>query len=486
MHRHNEYDQPSPTEISPDMTTAPRPALVSIPLLDASGPGNLLAGGGIHHDHAVIWSALYWHLRAHFKESRPRVGVLTSGRATLDAAQQDFYQHPAHDRSYQSILEDYGMLPVHLALALDQPGCAEDADVIAAIDDCHAIFLGGGWQERHARVLLQDDGSDTPALAAIRRLRQRGGIVMSTSAGSMVQAAYTYSGGLGHHDLIRHPFEFVELAQVNLTAEDDYVGYTYGLNLLNHNIVVETHAESRQRYIRNIAACRELEAEFGLILPEGSALLIVGDVGRLYGSKPAVIVHSAGTQWGDSDDVNVTGLRVSLLSEYDEFNFVTQEVIPFRMHRVDDRAYSDATHQFLQQGNLFVRLIEHLADSAVDTSITSNREDNCLFVFHKGPDTRAWERGQGEYSIASLLLDITPYDMVEEARRQHIGGGLATTALPTRGPQPPRADRRGGNERRGQPDRRHQVAGSSGPERPQLGSTSQRANRSGSLAGGMA
>ncbi len=51
------------------------------------------------------------------------------------------------------------------------------------------MFISGGDQRRLVRALTHKDGGDTPLLAEIRKLLERGGVIAGTSAGASAQSA---------------------------------------------------------------------------------------------------------------------------------------------------------------------------------------------------------------------------------------------------------------------------------------------------------
>ena len=65
--------------------------------------------------------------------------------------------------------------------------------VVEQIRRCTGLFFTGGNQRRVAAAFRGRDGGDTPALAAVRVVYERGGVVAGTSADAAVQGVRTLS-----------------------------------------------------------------------------------------------------------------------------------------------------------------------------------------------------------------------------------------------------------------------------------------------------
>jgi len=63
-----------------------------------------------------------------------------------------------------------------------------DQSLLPVLEGAGGIWFGGGDQLRTARLLLQADGTDTPVLAAMRRLLDGGGVIGGSSAGAAIMS----------------------------------------------------------------------------------------------------------------------------------------------------------------------------------------------------------------------------------------------------------------------------------------------------------
>ena len=70
--------------------------------------------------------------------------------------------------------------------ALVMAGEERDPAVLEQIRACTGLYIAGGDQRMVAQALLGRDGRGTPALAVIREVYERGGVVAGSSAGAAV------------------------------------------------------------------------------------------------------------------------------------------------------------------------------------------------------------------------------------------------------------------------------------------------------------
>lgn len=238
----------------------------------AGGPGAVMIGGGaLSNDNEPLWRAFM--ARVPRRSGRaPRVAVLGSARPDLAHA-REAYEAPD---GYAALFRRYGAEPFFVPVAIDTyRTAAADPALARAVSAASAIFLGGGAQDLHARCLRNDDGSDSPLLAAIRRAHAQGAVVAGTSAGAAVLAGTAYGGGdsagyLAAGALTIHPFSALPLVAYGTTpgggGTHPGLGFTQGLAL-----AIDTHADARGRYGRALVASRSVKADWGVAVGEDTA-----------------------------------------------------------------------------------------------------------------------------------------------------------------------------------------------------------------------
>ena len=95
-------------------------------------------------------------------------------------------------RRFADTLARYGVPPAQIAIIDIFPENAArtafDPETIEQVRRCNAAYFAGGDQLRITEALLKSDGSDTPALASLRDMFHRGGVIAGSSAGAAAQS----------------------------------------------------------------------------------------------------------------------------------------------------------------------------------------------------------------------------------------------------------------------------------------------------------
>ncbi|MGC8866533.1 MAG: cyanophycinase [Bacteroidales bacterium] len=169
--------------------------LVAMGFIHAQDGYLVIAGGGLHKDN---------------KEVFQEIVRLSGGKGALLGIVPAAGGSPVQSyNGFKEILMEYGLNENQIRLIRiateDDKSTQEDesrwirnaydASVCQQISECTAIWFSGGDQMRITQALLDSNGNDTPALKAIRRLLDRGGMVGGTSAGAAIQSKTMIGGG---------------------------------------------------------------------------------------------------------------------------------------------------------------------------------------------------------------------------------------------------------------------------------------------------
>ena len=145
-----------------------------------------------------------------------------------------------------------------------------DDGLVPLLDDRTGVWFTGGDQLRTARLLLEQDGSDTPVLRAIRTVLARGGVIGGTSAGAAI---------MGKSMIVRGDEE----GALNLPVSTDFHSYVDreetpepllvgpGLGFLPRGIT-DQHFNRRPRLQRLLKAMEVSGEEKGFGVSEDTAL----------------------------------------------------------------------------------------------------------------------------------------------------------------------------------------------------------------------
>ncbi len=215
---------------------------------------------------------------------------------------------------------------------LDDPGTADvdesqwqvnnrSADLVRRLAGATLVFFCGGDQMRYRGTLLNDDGSDTPVLKAVRDLYRRGGVVAGTSAGAAVMSERMIVSGTSLGALTDQGANKLALAR--------------GFGFLP-GVIVDQHFIKRGRVGRLLAALLHADIRpgpsWGCGIDEDSAMVVLGDEARVLGRSGLLIVDVAGVELTERVAARtICGVRVHYLHHGDSVLLTSREF------RVDPR-----------------------------------------------------------------------------------------------------------------------------------------------------
>ncbi len=158
--------------------------------------------------------------------------------------------------AYLQIFSSLGVAEV-LGIRPESRAQAADADLVAAVDACTAVFMTGGNQVKLAAIVV-----GTPLGDAIRAAHRRGALVAGTSAGASILSTHMVSLGAG-----------------GATPKFRMSQVSEGLGLLPAAIV-DQHFTQRNRFGRLLALVAGNPAQLGIGIDEDTAA-VIGPHGRL-------------------------------------------------------------------------------------------------------------------------------------------------------------------------------------------------------------
>ncbi|TYS64495.1 cyanophycinase [Sutcliffiella horikoshii] len=358
------------------------------------GVGTVLPAGGSTGDTDAYFNAI----REAAGVERPRIAIFNSSRDSVDVAYDHFHLDDGPYLALETEFRNRGFEPVYIPLAVDTfDFVANNEYFVNLVKSSHVVMLQGGDQMKHARSLLEDEGTATPLMDAIRFVYNNGGVVAGTSAGAHVMSNPMFGVGRSFEALVINDTELKTVADVPLTGFldptlKDNNFQIPGLGLVE-NILTDTHFDMRGRLGRLLVAMRDTGHEIGVGLDEGTALEVKGDIGKVVGENGVWILDASGATFneqGTSPGFEVDNVIVHYLTEGDIFNMVTKEVIPAGNKKEVDR--SDATPY--QSPNLFsgeyesTKSLLSFAKSTETEQVTTVKGDASDPVF-----ALQWEKG---------------------------------------------------------------------------------------------
>ena len=373
-----------------------------------AGGKTFLGGGAIADSNADIWKALYQAAGG----GTPRIAVICSGSPGLIDAQDGFYIDTVDYWSWQHLFQYYGFDPVFIPIAIDNcQTAAYDSANINLVNSCIAVWFNGGDQSRHARCLLQNNGTDTPLMTAIRSVYNRGGVVAGSSAGAAIMGEFTYGEGVSYGYMKANNMAEKLISDMSLVdpTNADNGGYMTGFGFLTGiDACIDTHVGGRGRIGRVIVAMRELSNPIGIGMDENSAMIIENGIGKVYGQYGAFIIDGRTAYYPRETYFGASGLTIHSLSRGDSIDFTTMTVTSTKP-LITKPYYSsvyNSTDIFKTEEAFSV--MERLVDSTGTTATGDSFEKRPRFTltFTKNGTTKGYY-GDGVYTVVGLDLSVT-------------------------------------------------------------------------------
>ncbi|MFN3429361.1 MAG: cyanophycinase [Candidatus Sericytochromatia bacterium] len=398
-------------------------AAPAIPLLGGPGGTVFVAGGAVKQTDADLWGAYAGYARAARRDKRPKVVVFGTARPSLEAARSAFFTDDARAWGYKHIFEHYGLEPVFVPIAIDNfRQAAKDPKNVALLEGASAVWFGGGAQNLHARCLLNDDGTDTALMTAVRRVVEKGGIVGGTSAGAAIMDRFTYGDRESYDYMASNVLTFRPLSGV-IKADSPFGtersgGYTHGFNFLQAiDAAVDTHTDARGRYGRVLVAMRELKNPYGLAIGEDTALAVKGRRGMAYGAGTVFVADGRRAAYTAKGPFAATGLSVSLIRSHDAFDF-DQGAVTGSGTACPPQDPAPACPVDVLAGAGVPDEMAAVATSASPATTCRTHASEAVafdFTFARGAETRAFVKG-GRITVDRLKLTVTPHLATKESR----------------------------------------------------------------------
>lgn len=238
--------------------------------------------------------------------------------------------------------------------AIQKEFCLKGTDnAVKQIAKADAVFINGGDQSLTYQALKQADGTDTPELAKIRSMLERGQLILAgTSAGTAVLSGGSYLGqptvmiSNGQSAQALYQGALAQPAPADGCENDrscgegvDEKSLTYqanGLNLFPWG-VLDTHFSERGRQGRLLTLVAQTQANFGFGVDEATALFVGFDAKN----RELVNFHVKGNN----------GVFLAQRSETSKFQ-------PSRLTEMNSHYFTNGDSFSLQQGQLLANFAD--------------------------------------------------------------------------------------------------------------------------------
>ncbi len=207
--------------------------------------------------------------------------------------------------------------------------CKDPQAGIRLLEQADGVFLNGGDQWLTFQALLDDDGSDTPEMAAIRDKIAAGRMILGgTSAGSAVQSSRVMvtNGGL-NNSLLRGAFQQspppdpgcdIDSSCPDGLQSADLTWHEHGIGTFPEGIV-DTHFSERQRQFRLIRLLADTDASFAIGVDETTAALVEFSTDI---ASQTLEVIGAGSAWV----IDITQASINRIPEFTVTNALLGQI----------------------------------------------------------------------------------------------------------------------------------------------------------------
>ncbi len=390
------------------------------------GNGHLvIVGGGLRPTNARVFEKIIEY--AGGVQSARFVVLPTASLMTHDA--EDFSKYLTR---YGVTADRSEVLNVNIHNALTT---THDAVILEKVRRASGVYLAGGDQRRLVRLLTKDDGSDTPLLAEIRKVYERGGVIAGSSAGASAQSA-TMLAVSGLHDKLID--EGLDTLDYGITSHSDQRGLllTRGFGFFKAGIIDQHFTQYRGRLGRLTRATADSDVNLGFGIDENTALL-VSSTGPIQIAGMGAVTIIKPTVRGEDGPLGykIRNVTISMLSDGDSFDPATGEFIIAKEKPllVAEKLEYDGNFMLNDIGGggaVTFAFVSGLAENsrAVQEAIAVKYHGDTMhgyrFTIRKRPTTKAFGgdmNDQWTYSLLDVQLDISP-----------IAGGLkpSSTQVP--------------------------------------------------------
>jgi cyanophycinase len=450
--------------------TLPTTPAVTVPLITGPVTGKVwLNGGGVAQDNIAVFVG---GLRqATGKNSNtpniasttncttdwnttlcPRVAVITAAAVNQTDGVDKFTNDTTSGLwSYYNLFQRHGFSPKHVMTHHDTyavnsgNSSVTGQSNIAIVSQADLVYVIGGDQSRLARTFLNNDGSDSPLLAAIRARYASGSLIYAgDSAGTAIAPSMSYGEGISIGYLNQNTLRtitptdcpYVAPSRSGTTAPSclgsptnaDYGSKIRGFGFVP-NANVDTHFDNRPsrtgRLGRFLAALKNIGPQVSYGIDQNTALFLNGDLGTVYGAGGVFVAEATSGNFAAGTKFNASNVRLSYLTAGDTFRFSDRIVTTSKTTLIGGAGGAYQFNTALNSTDIFAvdaaglgassatfkHMIDQLPISSTGTApADSNNPLSFTLTFKRDSLTQGYKNAGGTYSgpytIVKALIDV--------------------------------------------------------------------------------
>lgn len=386
----------------------------------------VLVGGALKSDNADVYNTFI-----NLGGGKEKIHIAIIPAASIVPAQSG--------NSTKKMFQQYGVPGDHIKVfplaVADDPStkdCDEqkwsqnsfDKKLAREILQYNAVFFVGGDQLRYRKILVDENGNDSPMLKSIRKIYQTGGVVGGTSAGTAIMSNPMILGGTPVETII-HGAEYQETPKNK--GPEKKVWLTHGFGLFPHGIV-DQHFLKRGRAARLIPAMflfkDKINRSLGFGVDEDTALIYSQNTIQIAGRSGILVIDIANANVTQTPHgPKAENIILHYLEPGDTYNPITGEfhINPKRKKIKPGKEYYKnypLDTNILRTGGFKEILTGGLVDNKQDASeglcFTLDKTGSgtgMRMVFKKTPRTEGYYgkiRGSESFSALNVRLDFFP------------------------------------------------------------------------------
>lgn len=392
----------------------------------------------------------------------PKVAVTSSSDIGYQSC-MDYFMSVKLQAAYGFAL--MGMEPVMGGITVDTYDNPEIIDqTVKSFEDCTGMFGPGGDQAMNTRSYLKDDGSDTEQMRGMRQIYYSGGVVSGSSAGDHSLSNPMLNGGESSEAIRYNRVEFSSADDWTAVSSDYVPLITPGFGFLKDYGLTDSHVNTRGRLGRIIVALKHIpedaplltkvsgiqvtpgiEKGIGIGVDEDTALLVVGNTGRVLGTSGVMVSDISGANFPDTKMFTATNVRLSYLTSGDTYNFDTKAVTSSKPRAQETKMTLSPSEDIFPTS--LADAVETgpealMRDLIRSTAVSNYGEDSdngdVVLTFKKDADTKGYYASDDAFTVSKMKLNITlagsdpdPGDQGGTGGGKGGKGGGSTTAPTT-------------------------------------------------------
>lgn len=367
----------------------------------------LIVGGGLRNDNDPIYNTFISEAGG---KDQAKIVIFPTASGSLSSSKR-----------FKADLEARGLKPENVVI-LDLTSKNfetqnKNPQLIGQIDAATGVWFVGGDQARIAKALVNKDGTDSPALAAVKKLYlNRDGVIGGTSAGASIQSALMPSSyGIPMDTLDYGIAPRLDMRGVNISR---------GLGFFTAGIVDQHFNTYDGRHARMARYLIETRTPYGFGIEENTAMLVRpdGKINVLGFSGVTLMDASNATLKDAALGVTINNIDLTYLQTGDSYDPASRTVTinPAKSLIAPGDEYGNGNRLVtdLSQPNAITQLITYgLVDNTATQAkglflrYNGNYSYGYQLTFSKTPETQGFYgsvSGVDGYAFKHVRMDLAP------------------------------------------------------------------------------